>query len=115
MTRQHVDPPAGPEQQSLALDESTIQARFLQFHRSNPQVYDLLVRFARTARGRGYQRFGIAAVWERMRWEAAMTWGEDAYTGLKLNNDYRSRYARLIMDQEPDLAGFFETRRLRAE
>ncbi|MCL6455085.1 MAG: hypothetical protein K6T78_15875 [Alicyclobacillus sp.] len=25
----------------------------------------------------------------------------------------RSRYARLIMDQEPDLAGIFETRELR--
>lgn len=28
----------------------------------------------------------------------------------KLNNDYRAFYARLLMANEPELAGFFETR-----
>jgi hypothetical protein len=28
----------------------------------------------------------------------------------KLNNNYTAHYARLVMNQEPDLAGFFETR-----
>ena len=34
--------------------------------------------------------------------------------GFRLNNNYRSRYARLIESQEPDLEGIFDTRELRA-
>jgi hypothetical protein len=33
---------------------------------------------------------------------------------FKLNNNYHSRYARLIMEREPGLDGFFETRGLRS-
>ena len=35
-------------------------------------------------------------------------------TEFKLNNDFTSRYARLIMQQEPDLEDFFEVRVLRS-
>lgn len=45
----------------------TLQARFEEFHAANPQVYRLLVRFARQLRDRGYHRAGIALIWERMR------------------------------------------------
>lgn len=40
---------------------------------------------------------------------AVLTKGEP----FKLNNDFRSRYTRLLMQQEPELQGFFETRTLR--
>jgi hypothetical protein len=32
--------------------------------------------------------------------------------GFRDCNDYRSRYARLVMQQEPDLAGLFTLRQL---
>ncbi|CAB4180862.1 hypothetical protein UFOVP1056_1 [uncultured Caudovirales phage] len=44
-----------------------------------------------------------------LRWETAMsTTGDD----FKLNNNYRSRYARLIMATCPDLTDVFDTREL---
>jgi hypothetical protein len=33
---------------------------------------------------------------------------------FRLNNNFTSRYARLLADQEPELADVFETRRLRS-
>lgn len=94
-----------------------IEVQFLAFHATNPQVYDHLVRLARQALARGVAtksqtRVGIGMLWEVLRWNIYLT-TEDP-TGWKLNNNYRSRYARLILKQEPDLAGVFEIRELRS-
>jgi hypothetical protein len=52
----------------------------------------------------------MKAVWERLRWETVIrTSGFD----FKLNNNYTSRYSRLIMNTEADLAGFFPIRKLK--
>ena len=72
----------------------TIQERFEEFHAENPRFYDLLVHFARFARKKG------------------KTIGEEPF---KFSNDFTSRYARLMMEQEEDLQGFFELRELRSE
>lgn len=98
--------------QANLFDEQTIQAAFAQFHAENPRVYDLLCRFTRELRAAGYEHGGIGMIWERMRWEVYTGTKDEA--GFKLNNNFRSRYARLIHRQEPDLDGFFETRELRA-
>lgn len=92
--------------------EQTIQEAFERFHASNPRVYELLCRFARELRRAGHDHGGIGMIWERMRWEVVTGSSDDA--GFKLNNNYRSRYARLIHRQESDLDGFFSTRELRA-
>lgn len=52
-------------------------------------------------------------VWERARWEFVMG-TDDQSSDFKLNNNYHSRYARLIMEQEDDLDGFFDLRELRS-
>lgn len=100
------------ERATIARRTETIEARFQSFHRENPRVYDLLVLFARQLKARGYETAGIRMVWERMRWEVAITTTDP--DGFKLNDHYHSRYARLIMEQEKDLDGFFRTRELRA-
>lgn len=81
--------------------------RFRKFHEAHPEVYAALVRFTREAIARtGRRRAGIGAVYERARWELSLrTSGSPA-----LNNSYKAFYARLIMAQEEDLAGVFETR-----
>lgn len=88
-----------------------IQREFSEFHQNNPHVYNELVRLARgyVARKR---KAGIGHLWEVMRWSLSMK-VDDEREDFKLNNNYRSRYARLIMAMEPDLAGFFDTRELR--
>lgn len=89
----------------------TIQERFERFHAENPHVYEMFVRFARQLRARR-ARGSAAMIFERMRWETAITTNDPHF---KLNDQYTSRYARLAMAQEPDLAGFFEIRELRSE
>lgn len=91
---------------------SDLQADFERFHRDNPRVYEELVRLARQAvAGRRLARVGIGMLWEVLRWHF---WLQTTDVEFKLNNNHRSRYARLIMDSEPDLRGVFETRGLKS-
>jgi len=93
---------------------SSIEEQFKDFHGANSHVYIELVRMARQLRENGQVAFGIGCLWEVLRWRAAME-TDDPSTDFKLNNNYRSRYARLIMAQEPDLDGFFSIRTLTEE
>ena len=89
----------------------TIERRFRAFHEANPHVYQCLLRGARKLRRAGWEHYGIAALYEGLRYEAALrTAGDD----WKLNNDFRCCYARMLMEREPELAGFFSTRARRA-
>jgi hypothetical protein len=103
----------GPSIHQLTLEPGAEQ-RFREFHARNPAVYDALVAHARQLRQRGYQRCGLRMLWEVLRWESMLAvHGRD--DGYRLNDHLIPHYARLIMDQELDLAGMFETRGLRAD
>lgn len=91
---------------------SRIYKRFEKFHTENPSVYDNLVRLAREFRRKGSnhnRKMGIGMLYEVLRWNYYMSVeaGEEEY---KLSNDFRAPYARLIMDQEPDLQDAFNLR-----
>jgi hypothetical protein len=108
-TTQHID--GRPYQTQLFLLRPSIDTCFERFHEDNPDVYQRLVTLARKLKERGHARCGIKMLFEVLRWQHAMkTVGDD----FKLNNNYHSRYARLIMEREPGLDGFFETRGLRS-
>lgn len=85
----------------------TIQEHFTRFHQANPHVYELLVSLAWTERNNGAKRLSIAKLWENIRKQIETT-GRD----FKLNNNFRSRYVRLIEDNEPGLRGLFRKRGL---
>lgn len=89
----------------------TIAERFQEFHKLNGHVYVALVMLAREFREKtGRRHIGMKMLWEKLRYEFGIrTSGESDYS---LNNDYTALYARLIMQQEADLAGAFETRAL---
>jgi hypothetical protein len=91
--------------------KGTIAERFAAFDRANPMVYTLLAREARALIAAGHTKIGIGMLWERLRWLYAMDTTGDEF---RLNNNFRSHYARLLMEREPDLAGVFETRELRS-
>jgi hypothetical protein len=102
----------------LAIDfaeqrRKTIQERFEDFHATNPWVYDELCRLARRVKARGHQRIAIDYLFGYIRWTQLMR-PVDPTSPFKLNDHYRSRYARLIMAREPDLVDLFETRELKA-
>ncbi len=89
--------------------EATIREAFLRFHRENPNVYVQLVQMAQQAHRAGASKLGIGMMFEVLRWQAVLrTRGDD----FKLNNNYRSYYARLILARNPELEGIFELRKL---
>lgn len=98
--------------QTAAEAEASLQERFEAFHAAHPEVYRELVVLARRARAAGRARIGIGMLWEVLRWERTLAGVEDGM--WKLNNSFRSRYARLIGQREPDLVDVFETRELKA-
>lgn len=90
--------------------EHTLAAKWWDFHREHPEVYDALVKLARRALRRGQKRLGIGMLWEVMRWRSMLGADvpeEDEYV---LNNNHRAYYARYIMETCPDMEGIFLTR-----
>ncbi len=102
------------EQGALTFDypADPIQERFELFHRRHPEVYEQLVTLARRAVQSGRERVGIGMLFEVLRWERLIAGLPDGREPFKLNNNFRSRYSRLIMQCNIDLADIFETRGL---
>lgn len=92
----------------------TAQERFERFHRRHPQVYTELRRLAFAWVNRGRSVWSIKGAWEVLRYERHIAGLPDSREEFKLNNNYHSRYARLLMDSEPALDGLFELRQLRS-
>ena len=88
---------------------ATLEEQFAAFHSANPHVYQALRRHALAMVRRGHRRIGIKMLFEVLRWQYAMSTVDPA-SEFTLNNNYTSFYARLLMDNEPDLVGVFETR-----
>jgi hypothetical protein len=95
----------------VGIEESALQRRFLLYHEANPHVYGAVRVVALSLRRKGWRQYGVGACFEVLRFHSDVQAVSDSW---KLNNDYRSRYARLLMEQEPELAGFFSLRRLRS-
>ena len=90
---------------------STIDEAFWKFHRENPQVYDKLVALTRQARALGKHRIGMKMLFEVIRWEHLVHTRSDDFA---LNNNYTSRYVRIISERHPELASMFETRKIKS-
>lgn len=121
--RTHFAPPSPPLQPTLfeplppivrpvMVKGETLQQRFEAFHRANPAVYASLKRLALDMRRRGVHRYGIGGLFELLRWQYAIQTQGDDYA---LNNNWRSRYARLLMEDVPELRDFFAVRELQTE
>jgi hypothetical protein len=89
----------------------TIQERFEDFHSKHPEVMAYLVALCYELRRRGFQKYGIKSMWERARWHFQVE--KDLGVEFKLNNNFHSRFARLILAEHPELEGFFELRELK--
>ncbi len=85
-----------------------IELRFHKFHTENPWVYDKLRLMALQLKRSGRGSYGIAALFEVLRYEYAIQTKSD--DGLKLNNNYRALYARMLAQTEPELEEFFRMR-----
>jgi len=86
--------------------QMSLQERFAQFHAANPHIYDMLVALARKMKAKKTMRqWSIYAAYELVRYQ----WNSKtrSFDNYKLPNEFRPLYSRLIMEQEPDLKGFF--------
>ena len=86
---------------------SEAEQAFTRFHEANPSVYTELVTMAHELHGAGRDRIGVGMLFEILRWQR---WREYPGDDFKLNNNYRAWYARLIMQEEPELDGIFQLR-----
>lgn len=93
--------------------DASIEERFLSFHYANPHIYRNLRTLALAMKKSGHDKVGIKLLIEKLRWEYAIH-TKHAEGEYAINNDFTSRYARLLM-QDPKLVGMFQTRELRDE
>jgi hypothetical protein len=88
---------------------ATHQERFEAFHALNPWVLTVLEKLTRDYLAAGRSRVGIGMLFEVLRWQYGRhTTGDE----FRLNNNYRSRYARALIDKHPEWDAVFETRAL---
>lgn len=90
----------------------TIQDRFEAFHALNPWVCAELERMTADCIGARFSKIGIGMLFEIVRYRyGRATVGDD----FRLNNDFRSRYVRLLLQQHPEWTRYFEVRALRSD
>lgn len=89
----------------------SIQERFEAFHALNPWVLRHLEQLTANCVAKGFRRVGIGMLFELLRWRYGEATQGDAF---RLNNNFRSRYVRLLIERHPEWARLFETRALRA-
>ena len=92
--------------------EATIAERFTAFHSLNPWVADALETLAADWLAHGNKRVGVKACWEILRWSYGRATTGDQ--GFRANNDFTSRYARLLLDRHPEWSEAISVRELRA-
>jgi hypothetical protein len=82
------------------------------FHANNPTIIFELRRLALQLKKAGHQKYSIKGLFEVLRFNAAIQTTGKKY---KLNNNLTPFYARLLMETEPRLKGFFNTRKSSSE
>jgi hypothetical protein len=100
-----------PVQQPAILPGQSIQQRFEEFNALNPWALRHLEALTEDCVAKGFGRVGIGMLFELLRWRYGQATRGDAF---RLNNNFRSRYVRLLIDRHPEWAPLFETRALRA-
>ncbi|MCX4749248.1 hypothetical protein OG455_27710 [Kitasatospora sp. NBC_01287] len=105
--RRIVQPPADSGRQQ------TIQERFEQFHAHNPWVLSELERLVGECIDAKFSKISLGMLFEIIRYSyGRATLSADDF---RLNNDFRSRYARLLTHEHPHWAPYIEVRALRTD
>lgn len=91
--------------------KKTIDESFFEFHKSCPLIFDLFYTYAKEVMDAGIKHYSMDAVMHRVRWHLSIeTKGDD---GFKINNNYSSRYSRLLTKFHPEFKQFFRKRKLK--
>ncbi|MFF8769051.1 hypothetical protein [Kitasatospora sp. NPDC015120] len=91
----------------------TIQERFEQFHDLNPWVLTELERLTAECIEARFSKISLGMLFELVRYSyGRATLSADDF---RLNNDFRSRYARLLIERHPEWGSHIEVRALRTD
>jgi len=86
---------------------SLLDAQFDKFHKDNPKVYQEILALTTAAYAAGRRRLGMKMLFEVIRWNSTLLTTDPEY---KLNNNHTSRYAKMIMENNPQFRDMFLTR-----
>lgn len=101
---------AGVTQLALVLPvPHSTDSAFRAWVAANPVLVEWLESRALELRRSGRDRYSIKKLFEEARWNTDL---RERLGEFKLNNNWHSRAARLLMERRRELVGFFETRRL---
>ena len=80
---------------SLTMKEIEMILNCLDFFFENPIVWEVFASLSKTLLKKKKNKYGVAAVWERMRWEIDIVLQREDLAH-KLNNNYKAFYSRLF-------------------
>jgi len=93
---------------------SPMLRRVYRFHRHNPQVLDFLISEMRVDRENGWTRTSLGSLWHYCRWVVTRKHRAPGESFVMSNNLF-PHYGRIIVILHPDLNGFFEMAKCKAD
>jgi hypothetical protein len=91
----------------LSLFEGIENKEFLEYHKTNPHLYEAFKQVAFDAMKMGFKTYGANGIFEIIRWKRA----EQGDGEFKINNNYAPLFARLFANEFPAYADFFRFRK----
>lgn len=89
----------------------TLEQQWYKWHKQNPAVWRLFVKFTFEAINAGRSHYSVNAIIERIRWHTQV---ETVGSEFKISNNHRAYYARYFHKVYPKHNGFFRTKELRS-
>jgi len=77
--------------------------KFIEFHKKNPHVLDILENLSNEMYNTGKEKYGFQTIYAVLRWRHDLSTSGDKF---KLNDLYRSLYARTLMFKHPKFKDF---------
>jgi len=90
------------------MSAGNLDKKFEEYHAANPHVFDSFRKAAYKLKAAGREHFGAKCIMEYIRFQTAVS-GAD-FDGFKINNNFTSRYVRLLEHEDPEFIGFFQKR-----
>lgn len=79
------------------------------FHARNPWLLDELAEHALQLKREGYERWSVDSLLHHIRFTSRHRIEQDK-SGFRVNNNFSAFYSRRLMEQYPELDGFFRIR-----
>lgn len=103
----------------MSKEPGPLERSFIRFNKDNPWVYMRLVQLCFKLKNSGFTKYSMRTLIAVLRFEwdlKTVTVGAGAdRRRVKLNNNHSPYYARKLVKDFPEFAGFFDMRRCEAD